>query len=138
MSKKKKKHRSKHTLKNVRKITDQKNRHHLLWPHNSWDFGSLRALRDNPYCVCMIQRDTLHHEIHEKMCCVPTPRVRSAHYALEQIQYLMNVGAISVDDPIEEKLDLLIHLFDYIEPSTTEALRKQMKIVHESNKKAPH
>jgi hypothetical protein len=41
----------------------------------------------------------------------------------------MNVGAITVDDPIEEKLELMIHLFDYIEPSTTEALKKQLDIV---------
>lgn len=133
MSKKKKKHNVKHS----RKITDAVDRHHLLWPHGSWDFGALSILRENPYCVCMIRRDTLHHTIHEKMCCIPAPRVRSAHYALEQIEYLMRVGAIKVDDPIEEKLDLLINLFDYIEPATTEALRKQLKIVDKFNKKAP-
>lgn len=126
---KKNKGRYKRNKKVRQKITNRTDRHHLLWPRSSWDFGSLCTLRDNPYCVCEIQRDTLHHSIHEKMCCIPTPRVRSAHYALEQIEYLMNVGAITVDDPIEEKLELLIHLFDYIEPSTTEALKKQLDIV---------
>ena len=111
--------------------------HHLLWTGRKWGCGYLASLRQYWYCKIAIPRDTLHHYIHENIASIPTPRPQSAKDALEQLKYLERYGAIHDEDSIEKRLELLIALFECIEPRTTEALRRELQIVHEFNENPP-
>ena len=62
---------------------------------------------------------------------VPPPSGRNAKEAFEQLVILERFGALHKDDPIEKRLKVLIALFDCAEPETTEAFRKQLRIVGE-------
>lgn len=52
------------------------------------------------------------------------------------LEYLEKYGAIGPDDPIEKRLTVLIALFECIEQPTADALKEQLRLVHEF-KKAP-
>lgn len=109
-------------------------RHHLCYQRGDWNHNELLLLRDFWYCVVPIPRETVHKSIHALVPTVPPPRDVSAKYALDQLRYLDNVGAITENDTIERRLELLVFLFDYIEQPTADAFRKQLKIVCEYQK----
>lgn len=105
-------------------------RHHIFWCKKDYNKGWARRLRDHWYCVVKIPTDTIHHQIHHEMDCIPVPKVFSIKKAFEQLDMLEKYGAIHSDDDIEKRLKVLLALFDCIEPATADALRKQLDIVH--------
>lgn len=109
-------------------------RHHIFWYKREYSKGWLKCLRGYWYCSLEIPRDTLHRRIHYEVSHVPVPRIGSIKSALEQLAMLEKHGAISRDDDIEKRLKVLLALFDYIEPETTKALEKQLKVVREFKK----
>ena len=130
--KKKKKQHSGKTIKS------QFDRHHIFYIRKEWSRGPLDELRLHPYCMVPIHRDTLHRFLHTHLACIPAPRMSSAKEALFHLQYLEDYGAIGPDDCIEKRLEVLIALFRYVEEPTAEALKKQLELVYEFNRKAPH
>lgn len=109
-------------------------RHHLFWYKREYSKGWLKRLRDYWYCSLEIPRDTLHRRIHYEVSHVPVPRISSVKSAFEQLTMLEKHGAISRDDDIEKRLKVLLALFDCMEPETTKALEKQLKVVREFKK----
>lgn len=108
-----------------------KDSHHLLWMRRRWSNGALVALRKYPYCIIDIPRNTLHREIHENIATIPTPSAINAQSALNQLRTLEKYGAISDQDDIVRRLEVLIALFDCAEPRTTDALKRQLAIARE-------
>ena len=130
MAKKKKKRRSSYP-----RAGNSSNSHHLLWQRRKWDRGDLRVLRSHPYCIVEIPANTLHRQIHEHLRQIPPPSQDNAKRVLWHLKYLQDRGGISDRDSLEKRLKVLIALFDCSEQPTADALRKQLEIVCEFNKK---
>lgn len=117
-----------------KKQRSQNDLHHLLWIRKLWSKGAIGRLRAHPYCTVSIPRDTLHRHIHTFLAHIPVPKETTAKVVLAQLDLLEKYRGISLEDPIEKRLEVLIALFAYIEPTTAEALRKQLDLVREFNK----
>lgn len=78
-----------------------------------------------------VPRNTLHARLHHEIMWVPPPSGKNAKEAFEQLVMLERFGALHKEDSIEKRLGLLIALFDYAEPKTTEAFRNQLRVVKE-------
>lgn len=111
--------------------------HHILFIGRKWGYGDLASLRQYWYCRIAIPRDTLHRYIHENLANVPTPRQENAREALRQLRLLERHGAIHDTDIIERRLEILIALFDCVEPKTADGLKKQLEIVREFYNEPP-
>lgn len=103
--------------------------HHILWPKSKWKSGALKKLRSHWYFRMKIPCGTLHTEIHREIMEMPRPTGRNAKDALFQVQMLERYGALKKTDPLEQRLKLLIVLFDYSEPATANALKHQLNVV---------
>lgn len=112
-------------------------RHHLCFIKRRWNKGSIYELRQFHYCIILIPKNTLHHFIHENMTNIPIPSELAAEGALEQLRNLEKYGAISDDDPIEKRLNLLAALFDCIAQPTADGFREQLALIRKFNKKPP-
>ena len=111
------------------KHPDREDRHHIFFMRKSWAGGLRGKLRNHWYSVKYIPKNTLHHEIHEAVKCVPIPRESSVNIVLYHLKLLQSQNAIHEGDTLERRLVVLIALFDYIEQPTADALRKQLEIV---------
>lgn len=111
--------------------------HHICFQKRHYTQGALLELRRFHYCIIYIPKDTLHRYIHERVKDVPAPSQISAKEALKQLRMLEKLGAIRDSDPIEKRLMLLASLFDCSDQPTADALRRQLKAVHDFYKKAP-
>ena len=111
--------------------------HHLCYQKRHWVHGSAMALRNFHYTQIRIPKNTLHHQIHVEVEHVPEPKDESAAFALEQLHILEGYGAISDDDPIEKRLNLLASLFDYSDQPTADGFRAQLKVVYQFKNKPP-
>ena len=109
-----------------RKSTDK---HHIFWYHKDYDRGWKKRLRDYWYCSIEIPRDTLHHIIHYEISHIPTPHSSNIKLVMEQLKSLEYHNAIHHSDTLDQRLNLLMSLFQYLEPATYEALLKQYLIV---------
>ena len=112
-----------------------KDRHHLLYQKRHYR-GILSELRNYEYCVVLIPKDSLHRLIHEYLGDIPAPKPVNAREALWQLKVLYRYGGIHDDDSIEERLKVLISLFECVEQPTADALKKQLSIVQ--SYKGPH
>ena len=112
-------------------------RHHILWYKRDYQKGWAKRLRDHWFCCVEIPRDTLHRKIHCEVAHIPVPKVSSIKSALQQLEILERYGGIKPSDDIERRVMVLMALFECIEPSTYNALKKQYEIVCEY-KKASH
>lgn len=112
-------------------------RHHIFFIRKEWSRGDLKRLRLHPYCVVTLRRDTLHRYIHMHLAYIPPPRSSTVKDVLSHLSYLEKYGSIRDDDSLEKRLTVLIALFDCVEQPTADALREQLALVHEFNKKAP-
>lgn len=112
-------------------------RHHLCFIKRRWSNGSIYALRQFHYCIMPIPRATLHRYIHENIAHIPVPSELGAKAALEQLRYLEKYGAISDDDPLEKRLNLLAALFDCIDQPTADGFRTQLNLVRKFYEKPP-
>ena len=122
---------------NKRVFKNPYDKHHILYIRTEWERGRLDELRLHPYCIVDVHRDTLHRYIHTHLACIPAPRERIVQEVLYHLQYLKQYGAITLQDPLEARLKILISLFEGTERSTTEALKWQLELVNEF-KKSPY
>ena len=104
-------------------------RHHLCFIKRKWGGGSAYALRQFHYCIVPIPRVSLHRVIHENMALIPAPSELAAKEALRELRILEEHGAISDDDPIEKRLNLLAALFDCVAQPTADGFRTQLDII---------
>ena len=112
-------------------------KHHIVWSKNDFSRGWPKRLRDHWYLCVRIPREPLHQEIHCRISHVPVPRNASIKVALAQLAILEKFGGINQEDDIEKRVSVLCALFDCVEPATYEALKAQLDIIHELDKKAP-
>lgn len=112
------------------------NKHHILWQRRYWSNGYLKALREHEYLVVEVPVNTLHHQIHAEMSGIPTMRPSSAKMVLDELTRLQNFGALRLDEPISKRIELLIFMLDGIEAATVKALKKQLRIVTNFEKRA--
>lgn len=115
----------------VSNVPSKSDKHHIFFPHRYWKRGKAKKLRDHPYCHVAIPRDTLHNQIHLEVPGVPIPNAFAVDAAIFQLDLLMRYGAITLKDPISKRLKILIAVLACMEDPTTEALREQLRIVHE-------
>ena len=132
VSKKKRRYSRRRYRNHDKPKSDYKNRHHLCYQGRHWGRGALAALRGHPYCIVEMPKN-IHNKIHEYVGDVPAPRESSAKEALGQLQLLESYGAIGDGDSLEKRLNVLAALFDCYEQETSNALRKQLYIVHKFN-----
>lgn len=111
--------------------------HHLCFSRRQWNKGYVKSIRNYWYFIVLIPKNTLHAKIHQEIDSIPVPKECSAKRAYEAVRALDKHGAFNINDPIEDRLDLLAKLFDADDPRTADALRKQASIIH-GFKKAPH
>lgn len=126
------------TKRKKKRVKTPFDRHHILYIRKEWNKGKLELLRLHPYCIIPLHRDTIHRYLHVHLACVPAPSGKVVDEILEQLKYLEEYGAISRDDCIEKRLTVLIALFECIAQPTADALKEQLRLVREFNKKAPH
>lgn len=107
--------------------------HHIFFQRSNWSRGALKILRQHPYCKIYIPRD-LHDAIHVKIRNVPTPSFENAIEALKQLRYFELYDNVREHDDFEQRLKVLIFLFEAIEPDTVACLKKQLEIVRNYNK----
>lgn len=109
--------------------------HHLFYVEDEWNKEGGRTFRDYCYFKVVVERG-LHVDIHAKVKGVPIPTAGSRRYIMEQMGYMYLFRFISDGDPIEERLALLISLFEEIgEEATAAALRRQLEAVEKYYKK---
>lgn len=124
-------------MKKLKKVKTPFDRHHIFWIRKEWSKGELNKLRLHPYCIVSLRRDTIHIFLHTHLAYIPTPRPLIVKEVLHHLKYLEDYGAISLDDPIEKRLRVLIALFDCVEQPTADALREQLRLVYEFKKAPP-
>lgn len=137
MSKKKrrysrKQHRKKAHFSNVSRDT-----HHLCFPRRDWDRGHARFVRQFPYCMVEIQRGTLHQIIHANIGCIPAPNEPAAKEAYYHLTALNSIGALHEDDPMEQRLSLLIAIFECMAQPTADGFKRQLEIIQRYKKEPP-
>lgn len=77
-----------------------------------------------------IPRDTLHRAIHSKLHDIPCPNGKECKMAFEEILRLERTGEIDiVNDTCEQRLNLLIKLWEDKCPATTAILKWQRDII---------
>lgn len=135
LKKRRKTKRKSKAIKN-KAIRNQFDKHHIFYIRRKWRRGILNQLRQHPYCVVLIPRDTLHLYIHSNLAAVPVARGCIVKEVLFHLKVLNEYGAIGLDDPIEKRLLVLTALFDCADQATADALKEQLRLVHEF-KKAP-
>lgn len=86
-------------------------------------------LRYHPYCIVPIPI-WQHDKIHANVETVPIPNGFNSKSAMTQLNYLLDFGAITLDDPIDKRLRVLISLFECVEQPTADALKDQLEVVH--------
>lgn len=109
--------------------------HHLCFPRKKWSNGYAKAIRNYWYFMVLIPRRTLHANIHKELRSIPCPSGQSAAMAYDHIRLMDKYGALSLDDPIEKRLNLLIGVFDCIEQPTANALRRELEIIRKYEQK---
>lgn len=122
--------------KKTKRCKNPFDKHHIFWIRKEWSKGELNKLRLHPYCIISVHRDTLHKFLHTHLACIPVPDKYIVNEVLEHLKYLEAYKAISLNDPIEKRLKVLIAIFDCVEQETADALREQLKLVYEFNKKS--
>ena len=104
-----------------------KDRHHLLYQRRHWNSGWALRLRNHPYMIKLIPRETLHRIIHENVSNIPQPSGKECKTAYELISCLDKEGKIKESDPLEKRIELLLSCFE--NPETRKALIKQREVI---------
>lgn len=109
-----------------------RDKHHLLWPKNSYARGYAKALRSHNWLKMQIPRDTLHREIHAKLSCIPTPTYDLCKRAYLELVRLDKEGKLNYHARLEDRVAWLMDFWSIEEaPRTVLALREQWHIVHD-------
>lgn len=107
----------------------RKDYHHILFQGRHWKQGWAKRLREHPYCGGYIPQMTLHREIHSKIHDVPTPNGAECRVAVEALNSWLEAGYISLDDPMERKIEMIAKCFRAKCPATTAVLDWQREVV---------
>lgn len=110
-------------------------RHHIFYIRREWSKGKLERLRMHPYCIIPLHRDTIHRYLHVHLGCIPTPPQRVVDNIVAQLESLEQSGTISQNDSLEKRLIVLTSLFECVAQPTADALKEQLRVVREFNKK---
>lgn len=103
--------------------------HHLLFPRRNWSGRWAKKLRSHPYAKQLVRKDLTHASIHKHLLGVPVPSENDCYLAYELLTTEFNLGLITENDSLLEKLSFFIFVWDEIAPDTALALRKQRDIV---------
>lgn len=114
-----------------------RDRHHLMWTAKSWDKYWASRLRLYPWFIVPIPKCTLHFQIHQEVSCIPVPSEPHCREAYETVRGLERRGALSPNASVETRLELLVSLFDCVEPATARALKQELAIVKQFYSKPP-
>lgn len=126
-----KRRRYKRIYRDARLDPNAKDTHHIFYMGKAFSKGALSELRNFFYCRVEIPRNTLHKKIHSAVRTVHPCKSTNAQEVLAQLRTLLRYGAIGENDRIEKRLMVLIALLEYVEPETTDALKKQLDVVRE-------
>lgn len=137
MSKKKRRYnRKKQKKKNVSIQSSCCDRHHIFWTRRSYSQHPWALkLRNHPYSIVLIPKNTLHREIHHNVPEVPLPKEIVCERVYNELERLWNFGAIKDTDDIIKRLDLLIFVMKYAADDTVEVLEQQRAIASRYYKK---
>ena len=105
------------------------NYHHILYQKKHWQQGWAKTLREHPYCGMYIPQDTLHREIHSKIHDIPTPCGKACRVAVEAIDSWLAGGLISLDDPLERRIEVISWCFRAKYKPITAMLDYQREVV---------
>ena len=105
------------------------NCHHILFQRKHWKQGWANILREHPYCKVIIPQNTLHREIHSKVHDIPTPDGKACRVAVEAIDSWLEGGLISLDDPLERRIEVITWCFRAKYKATTAMLDYQREVV---------
>lgn len=133
----KKKKKKKSCKKKAAKTKSSLDRHHIFYIRNEWNKGELEKLRMHPYSIVFMERESIHRYIHTHLAYIPAPKEFNVHSVLFQLKCLEKHGVISTEDPIERRLAIFIALFECIEQPTADALKEQLRLVHDFKKAPP-
>lgn len=103
--------------------------HHLFFPKKNYRTASLKELREFPYCKVPLPKKTTHRTVHIILDEIPAPRGINAIGVLDQLKWLTERGAISMEDHPSKRLEILAALFDCVDQTTADALRQQADIL---------
>lgn len=106
-------------------------KHHIFYIRKDWNKGELDKLRLHHYCVVKVRRSTLHRYLHTHLAYIPAPNEHYATLIINHLKFLEDNKAITPKDTLEKRLGVLISLFEFVEQPTADALKEQLKIVHE-------
>lgn len=129
MAKKKKRYGKKPLKKQPVRSSSARDVHHIWFIAREYSGKYTSQLRNFWYCKMSIPRDTLHREIHRNVARVPLPKDSSAREAIAILKDLDKRGALKETHSILTRLQLLICIFEYVEPDTTLALKAQYEVV---------
>lgn len=104
-------------------------RHHLCYPRNSWNYGFAKKLRNMPYLIVEIERETVHQGIHACVPYVPVPSGQACSMAIVKLHELYADNVISDDDSLTKRLSVLISVFEELDPDVAYAFEEQLKVV---------
>lgn len=105
------------------------------WLINEFRESILINLREHPYCGMYIPQDTLHREIHSKVHDIPTPCGKACRVAVEAIDSWLAGGLISLDDPLERRIEVISWCFKAKYKPITAMLEYQREVVIEFKKR---
>ena len=103
--------------------------HHILFQGRHWKQGWAKKLREHPYCGGYIPQMTLHREIHSKIHDIPTPNGADCRTAVLALNNWLEAGYISLDDPLDKKIEMIAKCFRAKCPATTAVLDWQREVV---------
>lgn len=130
MSKKKRRYSKKLKKKQrTQVVSNCCDRHHIFWTRRSYSQHPWALkLRNHPYCIVLIPKNTLHREIHQNVVEVPLPSEMVCESTFKELNRLWDFGAITENDGIIKRLDLLIFIMKYAADDTVEVLQQQRDI----------
>ena len=111
------------------KVKTPFDKHHIFYIRKEWNKGELDKLRLHPYCIVKVRRNTLHRYLHTHLAYIPDERC--VQDMVDCLKFLEDNKAIGPKDQLEKRLAILISLFELVEQPTADALKEQLKIVHE-------
>lgn len=103
--------------------------HHLLYQRKYWDTGYAKLLRNHQYFKITIPIASLHSQIHRELFNIPRPKDEHLRRAYLVLNILLECQQISLDDPYEKRLDVLIEVWKDTAPQTAEALKIEREII---------
>jgi hypothetical protein len=106
-------------------------KHHIFYIRKEWNKGDLDKLRLHPYCIVKVRRSTLHRQLHTHLAYIPAPKECYAQKIIDHLKFLEDNKAIGPKDTLEKRLAVLISIFEFVEQPTADALKEQLRFVHE-------